>query len=464
SGEGFKEEVLNYHANGDAYWVDIEVRPLRDETGALTHFVAVQQDVTERRRAEADRAETLTALRDKKLRLEAQAKALRAARDEAMNASRVKSQFLANMSHEIRTPMNGVLGMLALAEQTDLPAEAVDYVQTARSSAEALLTIINDILDLSKIEAEKLEIERVPFRLTEELTALRGVFDAGARQRGLRLEFSVDAGVPSTVLGDPVRLRQVLTNLVGNALKFTSEGEVVVHVSTDPAAPGTHLRFAVRDTGVGIPEEKQKQVFAAFTQADGSTTRKYGGTGLGLAICARLVQLMGGELRVESAPGEGSTFSFGCRLPATDAVPAGRSHLPPKTPLPALHLLVAEDNAVNALVARKLLEKAGHRVTLVTDGREAVAAVREAPADFDACLMDMQMPEMDGLEATRAIRRFEHEEERPRIPIVALTANAMKGDDAACLAAGMDAYVTKPVRIKDVEDALRRVLERPLAA
>ncbi|MEM1415499.1 MAG: ATP-binding protein [Myxococcota bacterium] len=464
SREGFKVEVLNYTSDRKPYWVELEVRPLYDAAGKLRHFMAVQQDITERREVQAERARHLRDLQENHRRLEEQAAALVAARDDAMRASRVKSQFLANMSHEIRTPMNGVLGMLSLAEAAESRDELLDYIRTARGSAEALLTIINDILDLSKIEAEKMELERVPFVLREELAALRGMFEAGARQRGLDFAIEVGGDVPSAVVGDPVRLRQVLTNLVGNALKFTNEGGVSVDVTRAGDESGYQLRFAVRETGVGIPKDKHAHVFDAFTQADGSTTRKFGGTGLGLAICARLARMMGGELSLESEVGVGSCFAFDATLPEASAPERRRSQAPLADELPPLRILVAEDNEVNALVARKLLEKSGHTVQVAPNGLEAAETYARDGERIDVILMDMQMPVLDGLEATRRIREAERARGTLHVPIVALTANAMKGDDAKCLAAGMDAYVSKPLRLPELEAALRRVLAPRVAA
>ncbi len=374
------------------------------------------------------------------------------ARDAALAASRAKSEFLANMSHEIRTPMNGVLGMADLLLTGDLPAEPRHYAETIRSSGEALLAILNDILDLSKIEAGKMEFEAVPFdprRCVDDVAAL---MDGRARERGVSLTALATEAVPPRVVGDPSRLRQVLLNLVGNAVKFTKEGEVALRVGV---AEG-ELLFEVADTGIGIPEAAKSQLFDAFTQADASTSRRFGGTGLGLAISRRLVEGMGGEIGVESVEGEGTAFWFTLPLARVDGE-AEVTEAAPATVVRPLHLLLAEDNAVNRLVATKCVERLGHTVEAVNDGRAAVAAWQAGR--FDAVLMDCQMPEMDGYQATVEIRRLEQEGAGRGTPIIALTAHAMAGDRERCLAAGMDEYVAKPLRGEELAAALARVVD-----
>jgi PAS domain S-box-containing protein len=563
SGSLFRSEHRYLRRDGRIVWGSVHATAMI-ERNVRIGYVGTIEDISERKAAEND---------------------LKSALARAEEASRVKSQFLANMSHEIRTPMNGVLGMTALALETLLTAEQREYITAVQTCAVHLLEIINDILDISKIEAGKLELERVAFSLRDTVREPLRVLASRARERGIDLVMDVDADVRDRVAGDPLRLRQIITNLVGNALKFTSEGEIIVRVARAADVGADAIHVSVVDSGIGIPQDKLETIFVPFTQADGTTTRRFGGTGLGLTICRELATRMGGRVWAESGVGQGSTFHFTALLPrasesslpiepfdaggarvvvvgeraasrialqrallslgaecqigtpaeadalidpqtalviidaapqeddvsaavalARRAAPQARVAVlslgkptapqegdlhevdkrllkpvsalelrelltvrplrglssprsdaaPPTTDLANLRVLLAEDNLINTKLARRILEKMGCVVTHAENGLQAVERWASEPVDL--ILMDVQMPQMDGLEATRTIRSREAGGER--VPIIALTANAMKGDDEACTAAGMDDYVPKPIDRKRLEQAMRMALRR----
>lgn len=413
--------------------------------------LVVVRNITEQKLAELQ-------LNEANLRLE---EALLQAQELAVQAeaaNKAKSEFLANMSHEIRTPMNGILGMVELLWDTPLNTEQRDYLKTLRESADYLLALLNDILDFSKIEAGKMTLEQIPVPLQELVEGTLALFYGRALEKGisLRAEFCPDA--PHTVLGDPIRLRQILANFIGNAVKFTQQGEVVVSVSSSQKFD-EGVWLAVRDTGIGIPLEKQAHLFEAFTQADSSTTRKHGGTGLGLAICKRLTELMGGRIGVQSQPNIGSTFFVDLPLPIlyksqppthqNSTVEEIHSDL---TALRGKRVLLVEDNEVNRKVAVRLLEKLQIQIDVAGNGREAVE--KATTQTYDLILMDCQMPEMDGYEATEHIRNWEAQANRARTPIIALTAHALSGDREKCLAVGMDDYLSKPLKPDELKTML----------
>ncbi len=433
---------------------------------AVTYAVRsrIRATLREHKRLETAVEERTEELRLQKEVVEHQKKEIEELLRESQEVSKLKSEFLANMSHEIRTPMNAVIGMSELALTTPLDEEQRDYISTVRDSATGLLGVLNDILDFSKIEAGKLSLAQDPFDLRKCVAGVVQLVGWQDKEKGLRLIQDIDASLPEFLVGDADRLRQILVNLLGNALKFTDSGEVslIVREAKGSQPPGSLLkdiRFAVRDTGMGIPESKQAMIFEAFARADGSTKRRNGGTGLGLAICSGLAHLMNGAISVASTPGRGSTFT----LTIGFAVAAHQQEHPdsaagPVGPGPAiapLRILLAEDNRVNQKVAQLTIERMGHTIVVVEDGQKAVEAVRREK--FDLVLMDIQMPVMDGPEATAQIRQMELGSPGEHVPIVAMTAHAMSGYREECLRAGMDGYITKPIVLSTLVETLERV-------
>lgn len=440
----FRDEMTAI--DGHRAVMEVLLYPVRDEEGLITGVTCAGRDITHRIRQEEE---------------------LKDARDKAEQATRAKSEFLAVMSHEIRTPLNGLIGISEMLNNTALDHQQKEYLDIIRLSGEALLQVISDILDFSKLEANKMQLEYVPFHVRDAVQETLTILSGRATEKGLELIQLIDEKVPQTVIGDKARLRQILMNLVGNAIKFTEKGQVSVQVRLASRNNAElSLEFGVRDTGVGIEPEQAEKLFTAFTQADPSTYRKYGGTGLGLTICKTLVDLMGGTIWVESKPGQGSTFFFTIQVMETVEKPAEHIHsqktirdaesrkdhvLKLSEEFPA-KILLAEDNDINRLLAVKLFERLGYSVHAVGNGKEVYERLKQE--SFDIVFMDVQMPEWDGLEATRQIRATLLKNQQP--VIIAMTAFAGQDDKDACREAGMDDYIAKPIMLEEIEGMLRK--------
>ena len=438
NGTDFSGELFNYRKDGTAFWNELTVSPVHNEHGHLTHFIGVTRDISDRKRSE-----------------QAVAKAI----EVAESASRAKSEFLANMSHEIRTPMNGVIGMTELALDTDLTKEQREYLEAVKTSADTLLTVINDILDFSKIEAGKLELDPIQLDLREIISNTLKPLAMRAHEKGLELTCDIVDEVPDLLVADPVRLRQVLINLIGNAVKFTAQGEVGLSVTVESTLDdAVVLHFDVSDTGVGIPAEKLAKVFEPFSQADGSTTRRYGGTGLGLTISTQLVEMMGGRLWVESDVGRGSQFHFTAHLGRSTAVPP--QDAPCKSgDLNGLSVLVVDDNATNRRILNTLLKKWGMIPTLVDSGASALSAIHQAAVTnslFELIVVDSEMPGMNGFALSEQIKQ---DQSCSKSIVMMLTSDNQSGDAARCRELGIKSYLVKPVMAADLLRSILIALE-----
>lgn len=421
--------------NGDTFIAELAVQPIPLQQGE-TGFAVFVRDITQRIQQE---------------------EALRQAKEAAEATSRSKGAFLANMSHEVRTPMNAIIGMSEYVLDSDLTSEQREYLETVLESSNSLLALLDDVLDFSKIESGRIDLEDMEFDFRKWLNDTVRSQAFRAKQKNVSVGHNVSSDTPDWVIGDPHRLRQVVANLLSNAVKFTDQGSVTVDVRPESKSQEeVVLRFEVRDTGIGIPEDKCDKVFQEFEQADNSTKRRFGGTGLGLSICRRLVELMNGEIGVTSQFGKGSTFHFTAKLGVgaglKETAPAEEDASAHPARFEPLRVLVAEDSPANQKLAVGLLRKRGHEVVLANNGKEAVEAYQAG--DFDLVLMDVQMPEMDGFEATESIRK--QKEDEPHTPIIAMTAHAMQGDRERCLGAGMDGYIAKPIRAQALYQTIDR--------
>lgn len=475
-------EIYNYRKDGEGVWLSLSITPVHDESGQVQGFIGLETNITERKQAEEELARYANDLESAKIAQEENAaqltllvEELESAKQHAEEAARAKSEFLATMSHEIRTPMNGVIGMTGLLLDTELTEEQHEYARTVRNSAEALMTIINDILDFSKIEAGKLELEIIDFDLRTAMEEASELFAEQAASKGIELGCFIHTDTSTALRGDPGRLRQILINLVGNALKFTTHGEVVVEAQASrphflckngsaperPVAPelanSALFYFSVRDTGIGIPEDCQDRLFQSFSQVDASTTRKYGGTGLGLAICKKLTEIMGGEIGVVSEPGKGSTFWFMVQL---ELQPPERREATTRTELAGLRALIVDDNKTNRQILRQQLTAWKVMSDETEDGPQALDRLRAAAAHghpYDLVLLDFMMPFMDGMELARMIKA---DPALASSKLLLLTSSGRQGDRELARKAGIDGFLTKPVRQAHLWSCLTSIMER----
>jgi len=434
-GGNWRGELINKRKDGSLYHEEMSITPVPGEDGKVQHYIGIKEDISVRKMAE---------------------RAVIAAKEAAEQSAQAKASFLANMSHEIRTPTNAILGLSELGMEENALEKTRHYLSQINQAANNLLGIINDVLDFSKFEAGKIVVENSSFSVHQLIADLEQIMQLKAEAKNLELRFTISEGVPKRLVGDTLRLRQVLTNLVGNAIKFTDQGLVeVIFDQRGISNNRVSFHIVVRDTGKGMSINELSRLFQPFVQGDPSTTRKYGGTGLGLAISQQLVNNMGGVIRCNSEQGKGSTFEFMISLGVDQSVPmVSRETRPRDTPRSGKALLV-EDNAVNQMLAKALLGKLGMSVVLAEDGRKAVDALRQTPEAFDIVLMDIQMPEMDGYEATQIIRQ---ELGLKKLPIVALTAHATREERDRCLAAGMDDHLPKPFSKQSLADTLGKWL------
>jgi two-component system sensor histidine kinase/response regulator len=451
------QELYYTDQSGHQRWLELCIKPILQDQATISYVIRYR-DIGQYKQTEAD---------------------LQKAKDLAIEASRLKSEFLANMSHEIRTPLNGIIGLTQLTLDTPLNEEQSKNLQMVLKSSDLLLALINDILDFSKIEAGKLSLEATPFSLEEELSTLIALSQRQAEDKGLVFTYQCQGELPPTLVGDPTRLKQVMLNLLSNAIKFTSHGQIGCAIELQPiSSQHITLKFKVTDTGIGIPQDKLAMIFDPFTQADRSMTRKFGGTGLGLAITSHLLSLMDSRLAVSSQVGHGSCFEFTLTLPVAQPQPQTQTQTqitPQKSALVceknecsptcpttrALNILVVEDNRINQVLATKILEKQGHLVTIAQDGQEAIdqwQGHQQRHTPFDVILMDIQMPVMDGLTATRQIRLAETKQHQKRTAIVALTANAYDEERQKCMDVGMDGFLAKPFNAESLCQTMARAL------